>query len=367
MLKEFILAVNAEAPAAESPTVANEDNACLPAVSPFVRESIEGAPVRLGSPFKLGTPGSPTDFNASAGLANTPASFAPAPVNALPVSKPVTALVPAVEVLILFNAELDMFFVIELRPPKVSEMPEVEPVVELITEETADCPPGKLDNPLAIADGFNPATPAIPGTLFIAPVNAFIPEPTPLLATIESTLGILPEIASTPAPFNPCFNASALGKPGSFVSAAACSNLFARLIDVKFCGIPAFKDLSEPDIAENADPDKPFVASNNPVALDKSGGFIFFNASRLGSPGGIFGNPLVKLVRLGNPLVKLVKLGTPGNAGNFGKDIPVKEVAIELAPPVVVANADAKLPPPIELATLAKLGKVAIIMSLQHR
>ena len=77
------------------------------------------------------------------------------------------------------------------------------------------------------------------------------------------------------------------------------------------------------------------------------------NVSIVGNPGA-----------LGSPEI----LGSPVILGSFGIEavMPLREVTIELAPPVVVASADEKLPELIALATLAIEGSVAIIVYHQY-
>jgi len=72
---------------------------------------------------------------------------------------------------------------------------------------------------------------------------------------------------------------------------------------------------------------------------------------------GIFGSPEM-----------LGILGSPGIPGIFGIEaaMPLREVTMELAPPVVVASADEKLPELIALATLEIEGSVAIIVYYQY-
>ena len=109
----------------------------------------------------------------------------------------------------------------------------------------------------------------------------------------------------------------------------------------------------------NADFDIPFAASINPDnPVIAAGGLVVFNESTDGSPG-ILGT----LDKLGNPGMP----ETLGKLGTFGSDgiIPPSEVAIELAPPVVVANADEKFPELIALATLDNEGSDIIIIP-QH-
>ena len=236
----------------------------------------------------------------------------------------------------------------------MSEIPLVVNELGFTIDESADCPPGKLLTPLASADGLT--MPDIPGTLLIAPDNALNPAFTPPDATAASTAGILPVTTSTPALFNPFVNEVANGLDAALVSVATWSSLFFKLIIVKFCGTPACSGLNDCAIAKNAELDIPFVASANPDNPVIAGGFIFRNVSIVGDPG-----------TLGSPEI----LGRPGILGIFGilgieADIPLREVTIELVPPVVVASADEKLPELIALATLAIEGSVAIIVYHQY-
>jgi hypothetical protein len=263
----------------------------------------------------------------------------------------------------------------------VSEIPLVVNDLGFTIDESADCPPGKLLTPLASAVGS--AIPDIPGTLLITPPNALIPALTPPDATAASTAGILPVATSIPALVKPSLNEVANGVDAAFVSAAACSNLFFKLIIVKFCGTPACSGLNDCAIAKNAELDIPFVASANPGNPVIAGGLIFRNVSIVGKPGtlgspvtlGIFGSPGI-LGIFGNPGI-LGIFGSPGIPGIFGSFgipgifgieavMPLREVTIELAPPVVVASADEKLPELIALATLEIEGSVAIIVYHQY-
>ena len=200
----------------------------------------------------------------------------------------------------------------------MSEIPLVVNELGFTIDDSADCPPGKLLTPLASADGLT--MPDIPGTLLIAPDNALNPDFTPPDATAASTSGILPVTTSTPALFNPFVNEVVNGVDAALVSVATCSNLFFKLIIVKFCGTPACNGLNEADIAANAEPDILFAVSTNPD----------------------------------NPVL-------PGILG-IEAVMPLREVTIELAPPVVVASADEKLPELIAPATLEIEGSVAIIV-----
>jgi hypothetical protein len=87
-------------------------------------------------------------------------------------------------------------------------------------------------------------------------------------------------------------------------------------------------------MAANADFDIPFAASANPANPVISGGLIFRKESILGNPG-ILG---------------------------IDDIMPLREVTMEPAEPVVIASADEKLPELIALATLAIEGSVAIIV-----
>ena len=236
----------------------------------------------------------------------------------------------------------------------MSEIPLVVNELGFTIDDSADCPPGKLLTPLASADGLT--MPDIPGTLLIAPDNALNPDFTPPDATAASTSGILPVTTSTPALFNPFVNEVVNGVDAALVSVATCSNLFFKLIIVKFCGTPACSDLNEFDIAVNAELAIPFVASTNPDNSVISGGLILRNVSIVGNPG-----------TLGSPEI----LGRPGILGRLGMlgieaDIPSREVTIELAPPIAVASADEKLPELLALATLEIEGSVAIILYHQY-
>ena len=233
----------------------------------------------------------------------------------------------------------------------MSEIPLVVNELGFTIDESADCPPGKLLTPLASADGLT--MPDIPGTLLIAPDNALNPAFTPPDATAASTAGILPVTTSTPALFNPFVNEVANGLDAALVSVATWSSLFFKLIIVKFCGTPACSGLNDADIAVNADLDILFVVSTNPDNPVISGGLISRNVSIVGNPGA-----------LGSPEI----LGSPVILGSFGIEavMPLREVTIELAPPVVVASADEKLPELIALATLAIEGSVAIILYHQY-
>jgi hypothetical protein len=214
----------------------------------------------------------------------------------------------------------------------VSEIPLIANELEFMMDDSADCPPGKLLTPLAIADGLT--IPDIPGTLLIAPDNALKPASTPPDATAASTAGILPVAMSTPALFNILVNEVTTGEIADLVSVATCSNLFFKLIAVKFWGTPACSGLNESDMAANADFDIPFAASANPANPVISGGLIFRKESILGNPG-ILG---------------------------IDDIMPLREVTMEPAEPVVIASADEKLPELIALATLAIEGSVAIIV-----
>lgn len=204
----------------------------------------------------------------------------------------------------------------------MSEIPLVVNELGFTIDDSADCPPGKLLTPLASADGLT--IPDMPGTLLIAPDNALNPAFTPPDATAASTAGILPVATSTPALFNPLVNEVVNGVDAALVSVATWSNLFFKLIIVKFCGTPACSGLNEADIAANAEPDILFVVSTNPD----------------------------------NPVI-------PGILG-IEAVMPLREVTIELAPPVVVASADEKLPELIALATLEIEGSVDIILYHQY-
>ena len=115
--------------------------------------------------------------------------------------------------------------------------------------------------------------------------------------------------------------------------------------------------MNDEDIAENADFDIPFAASANPDNPVIEVGVAAFSESIDGSPG-ILGTPDNE----GSPGI-LGTLGSPGILATLGSEgiIPLREVTIELAPPVVVAKLDAKFPELIALATLAIAGSVAII------
>ena len=272
-------------------------------------------------------------------------------------------------------------------------MPEIPLVVSELgftIDESADCPPGKLLTPLASADGL--AILDIPGTLLITPDNALIPAFIPPDATAASTAGILPVATSTPALVNP-FVATPPAPPRSsgntygvavaLVSFATCSNLFFKLIIDKFCGTPACSGLNDCAIAKNAELDIPFVASANPGNPVIAGGLIFRIVSMVGNPGtlgspeilGIFGSPEILGV-FGTELAPPPRssgniygvFGNPEILGVFGiaATMPLREVTIEPAPPVVVANADEKLPELIALATLEIEGSVAIIVYHQY-
>jgi hypothetical protein len=193
----------------------------------------------------------------------------------------------------------------------------------------------------------------MPGTLLIAPDNALNPAFTPPDATAASTAGILPVAKSTPALFNPLVNEVVNGVDAALVSVAACANLFFKLIIVKFCGTSACSGLNEFDIAANAEPDIPFAVSTSPDKPVISSGLILRNVSIVGNPG-TFGSPEI--------------LGSPGILGILGIEavMPLREVTIELAPPVVVASADEKLPELIALATLDIEGSVDIILYHQY-